>query len=290
VSLWSKENDMVITENDVAYQRRLRRIAQSVRRQSLQMVHAAHLGHPGGDLSATDILVTLYFAVLRIDPAQPRLPNRDRFIMSKGHSSGALYATLASAGFFPPEDLRTYMQPGSSLNGHPHNGIVPGVEASTGPLGHGLPIAVGAALAARLDDASWRVFVLTGDGELEEGSNWESAMSAAHYQLDNLVLIIDRNRLQQGAETECTTSLEPLKDKWLAFGWAVREVDGHDYLALRDTLGALPFEPGRPSCLIAHTHKGQGVSFMRDQVGWHHRVPTDDELVQALGELEGDEW
>jgi transketolase len=132
--------------------------------------------------------------------------------------------------------------------------------------------------------------VLTGDGELEEGSNWESAMPASHYELDNLVLIIDRNRLQQGAETENTTSLEPLKDKWLAFGWAVREVDGHDYLALRDTLGTIPFEPGRPSCLIAHTHKGQGVSFMRDQVGWHHRIPTDDELVQALGELEGEEW
>jgi transketolase len=254
------------------------------------MVHAARLGHPGGDLSATDILATLYFAVLQIDPAQPLLPNRDRFIMSKGHSSAALFATLASAGFFPREELLTYMQPGSPFNGHPHNGVVPGVEASTGPLGHGMPIAVGTALAAKLDGASWRVFVLTGDGELEEGSNWESAMPASHYKLDNLVLIIDRNRLQQGAETERTTSLEPLKDKWLAFGWAVREVDGHDYLALRDTLGTIPFEPGRPSCLIAHTHKGQGVSFMRDQVGWHHRIPTDDELVQALGELEGDEW
>lgn len=279
----------MITELDVAYQQRLQHLAQSVRRQSLQMIHAARLGHPGGDLSATDILVTLYCAVLHVDPAQPLLPHRDRFIMSKGHSSGAFYATLASAGFFPQEDLRTYMQPGSPFNGHPHNGIVPGVEASTGPLGHGLPIAVGAALAAKLDGASWRVFVLTGDGELEEGSNWEAAMTASHYKLDNLVLIVDRNRLQQGAETERTTSLEPLKDKWLAFGWAVREVDGHDYLALRDTLNTVPFEPGRPSCLIAHTHKGQGVSFMRDRVDWHHRVPTDNELAQALSELEGDE-
>jgi transketolase len=267
----------------------LRQQAVAVRCHSLQMVHRAHLGHPGGDLSATDILVTLYFAVLRVDPARPNLPARDRFIMSKGHSSGAFYATLARAGFFPERDLLTYMQPGSALNGHPHNGVVPGVEASTGPLGHGLPIGVGAALAAKLDRASWRVFVLTGDGELQEGSNWEAAMCASHYELDNLVLIIDRNRLQQGAETERTTRLEPLADKWRAFGWAVRETDGHDFAALRNTLGDVPFEPGRPSCVIAHTHKGQGVSFIRDQVGWHHRVPTDEELAQALRELKGAE-
>jgi transketolase len=253
------------------------------------MVHAAHLGHPGGDMSATDILVTLYFGVLNVDPARPDMADRDRFIMSKGHASASLYSTLAAAGLFPEQDLLTFMQPGSALSGHPHNGIVPGVEASTGPLGHGLPIGVGAALSAKLDGASWRVFVLTGDGELEEGSNWEAAMTAAHYQLDNLVLIVDRNRLQQGAETERTTRLEPLADKWRAFGWAVREADGHDYTALQDVLGNVPFEAGRPSCLIAHTHKGQGVSFMRDQVGWHHRIPTDDELDRALRELEGAE-
>jgi len=253
------------------------------------MVHDAHLGHPGGDLSATDILVTLYFAVLNIDPTRPSMPGRDRFIMSKGHASASFYATLASAGYFPEHQLSSFMQPGSALNGHPHNGIVPGIEASTGPLGHGLPIGVGAALSAKLDGASWRVFVLTGDGELQEGSNWEAAMTAAHYELDNLVLIVDRNRLQQGAETERTTRLEPLADKWRAFGWAVREADGHDYAALQDVLGNVPFEAGRPSCLIAHTHKGQGVSFMRDQVGWHHRIPTDDELDRALRELEGAE-
>jgi transketolase len=240
-------------------------------------------------MSATDILVTLYFCVLRVNPSCPGMPERDRFIMSKGHASASFYSTLARAGFFPERDLWTFMQPGSALSGHPHNGIVPGVEASTGPLGHGMPIAVGAALSAKLDGASWRVFVLTGDGELEEGTNWEAAMTAAHYQLDNLVLIVDRNRFQQGAETEHTTRLEPLADKWRAFGWAVRETDGHDYAALRDVLGDVPFDPGRPSCLIAHTHKGQGVSFMRDQVGWHHRIPTDDELERALHELDGAE-
>jgi transketolase len=263
----------------------LRAHARAVRRASLGMVHRAGVGHPGGDLSAADILVALYFAILAVDPARPALSGRDRLIMSKGHASAVLYATLAEAGFFDAALLRTYMQPSSPLSGHPRNGAVPGVEASTGPLGHGLPIGVGAALAAKLDHAPWRVFVLTGDGELQEGSNWESAMIAAHHRLDNLVLIIDRNRLQQGDQTERTSGLEPLADKWRAFGWAVRETDGHDFTALCEVLGDVPFQPGHPSCVIAHTHKGQGVSFMRDQVGWHHRVPTDPELALALQEL-----
>ncbi len=278
---------MSSTVSDATDDELLRAEASAIRRQSLQMVHSARLGHPGSDMSAIDILTTLYFRVLNVDPARPRMPARDRFIMSKGHASASFYATLARAGFFPEQDLLTYMQPGSALSGHPHNGIVPGVEASTGPLGHGLPIGVGAALSAKLDGASWRVFVLTGDGELQEGSNWEAAMSAAHYELDNLVLIVDRNRLQQGAETERTTRLEPLADKWRAFGWAVRETDGHDYASLREVLSKVPFELKRPNCLIAHTHKGQGVSFMKDQIGWHHRIPTDEELERALRELEG---
>lgn len=250
------------------------------------MVHRAKLGHPGGDLSSADILVTLYFAVLRIDKDRPDAPDRDRFIMSKGHCSASLYATLAAAGFLPEEELETFVQPLSRLSGHPDRTKTPGVEASTGTLGHGLPVAVGAALAARIDGAAWRTLVLTGDGELQEGSNWEAAMAAAHFGLDNLTLVVDRNMLQQGDATERTIRLEPLAEKWRAFGWAVREVNGHDHAALLEAFGRLPFEPGRPSCIIAHTHKGCGVSFIEDRPEWHHRVPTDEELEAALLELE----
>ncbi len=264
----------------------LRKLSAGVRRRSLRMVHRAKLGHPGGDLSSADILVTLYFAVLRIDKDRPDAPDRDRFIMSKGHCSASLYATLAAAGFLPEEELETFAQPLSRLSGHPDRTKTPGVEASTGTLGHGLPVAVGAALAARIDGAAWRTFVLTGDGELQEGSNWEAAMAAAHFGLDNLTLIVDRNMLQQGDATERTIRLEPLAEKWRAFGWAVREVNGHDHAALLEKFGRLPFEPGRPSCIIAHTHKGCGVSFIEDRPEWHHRVPTDEELEAALLELE----
>ena len=261
-------------------------VARDVRAESLRMVHRAGLGHPGGDLSAADILVALYFAALRIDPAHPDAPDRDRFLMSKGHCSASLYATLALKGFFPREELDEYMRPLSRLNGHPSCTSLPGVEASTGPLGHGLPIAVGTALAGRMDHASWRTFVLTGDGELQEGSTWEAIMAAAHYQLDRLVVIVDRNGLQQGAPTEATIAIEPLAGKFRAFGWAVREVDGHDLKALGRALRAVPFAPRRPSCIIAHTIKGRGVSFMENRVEWHHHVPSAAELAAALAELE----
>jgi transketolase len=262
-------------------------IASAIRQRDVQMVYEAKIGHIGGDLSAADILVTLYFGgVLRVDPHAPHAPERDRFILSKGHCAGLLYTTLAHAGFFPLEELKTFAQPLSRLNGHPDRKKVPGVETNTGPLGHGLPVAVGAALAARLQDSSWRVFVLTGDGELQEGSNWEAAMSAAHYKLDNLTMIVDRNRLQQGDWTEQTMHLEPLADKWRAFGWSVREVDGHDIAELLEIFSHTPFEPGKPNCIIAHTHKGQGVSFMRDKAAWHHRIPNAEELAAALREIE----
>jgi len=225
--------------------------------------------------------------VLRIDPLNPRRPDRDRFIMSKGHCSAALYATLAEAGFFPRERLAGYMKPLSMLNGHPDRNKVPGVEANTGPLGHGLSIGVGAAKAAKITGAAWKTFVLTGDGELQEGSNWEAAMAAAQFRLDNLTVIVDRNRLQQGDETECTVGLEPLAERWRSFGWAVVELDGHDMLALVETLRGVPFQAGRPSCVIAHTHKGRGVSFMEDRVEWHNRAPTEQELAAALAELDG---
>jgi transketolase len=263
--------------------------ARRIRINSLRMVHQARMGHPGGDLSCADILAVLYFHVLRVQPSAPRDPDRDRFVLSKGHASAALYAALAERGFFPPEDLDTYMRLLSPLNGHPDRNKVPGVEANTGPLGHGLPIAVGMAKAAQLDGASWRTFVLTGDGELQEGSNWEAIMAAAHLGLDNLTAIVDRNRLQQGDATEKTVALEPLGDRWLAFGWSVVDVDGHDVDALVKVLSEVPAVPGRPTCVIARTNKGRGVSFIEDRVEWHHRVPTDAELAAALLELEGDE-
>ena len=263
--------------------------ARRIRRASLRMVHLARMGHPGGDLSCADILAVLYFHVLRLRPDAPRDPDRDRFVLSKGHASAALYAVLAERGFFPAEDLDTYMRPLSQLNGHPDRNKVPGVEANTGPLGHGLPIAVGMAAAAKLDGAAWRTFVLTGDGELQEGSNWEAIMTASQWRLDNLTAIVDRNRLQQGDGTERTVALEPLAERWRAFGWSVVDVDGHDAEALIDVFDNLPAAPGRPTCIIARTNKGRGVSFIEDRVEWHHRVPTDDELAAALQELEGDQ-
>lgn len=264
----------------------LARRATRIRMRDLRMVYEAGLGHPGGEFSAIDILATLYFGVLRHDPTRPDDPDRDRFVLSKGHSAAALYTTLAEAGYFDPAELSTFMAPLSRLNGHPDRNKVPGVETNTGPLGHGFPVAVGIALAGTLDGSDRRTFVLTGDGELQEGSMWEAAMAASHYGLDRLTVIVDRNGLQQGDRTESTIRLEPLGDKWRAFGWSVREVDGHDHAALLEALRATPYEPGRPSCLIAHTHKGHGVSFMSDQVAWHHHVPTADEFQRATAELQ----
>jgi transketolase len=267
---------------------RIRRIADGarlIRRRNLALVERAGLGHVGGDLSATDIVATLYLGVLDVDPADPKLPERDRFVMSKGHSSGVLYTTLAACGFFDPALLETYMEPLSPLNGHPDSKKVPGVEANTGPLGHGLPIAVGMAIAARLDGSPRRTFCLVGDGELQEGSNWEALMAAGHRGLDRLTVIVDRNGLQQGASTEETSRLEPLADKARAFGWAVAEVPGHDHGALLDLFERVPVEDGKPTFVVAHTHKGNPVSFMRDRVEWHHKVPSAEQVRQALEEL-----
>jgi transketolase len=264
----------------------LRRKANWIRLSAMTMNHHAQLGHTGGDLSAADILAALYLGgVLRVNPAEPRWEQRDRFILSKGHCSGAFYSTLAARGFFPLEWLKTYMDPLSLLNGHPDRNKLPGVEANTGPLGHGLPIAVGAALAARMRRESWRVFVLTGDGELQEGSNWEAAMTAQQYGLDNLTVIVDRNRIQQSDFTENTIRMEPLAARWSAFGFAVEEVDGHDPAALLERFARLPFERGKPSCLIANTIKGKGVSFAENQPAWHHGVPSSEQLAAAAAEF-----
>ncbi|MFE0756112.1 transketolase [Inquilinus sp. NPDC058860] len=257
--------------------------AAEIRASVLRMIGQAGLGHVGGDLSVTDILATLFFGVLDLDPAEPARPDRDRFILSKGHCAAALYSTLALRGFIPADLLGSFMAPLSVLNGHPNRRKVPGVEANTGPLGHGLPIGVGSAIAARLSGNPWRTFVVLGDGELQEGSNWEAAMSAGHRGLDNLTAIVDRNRLQQGARTEDTNRLEPLADKWRAFGWETVELDGHDHAALWAAFTAAP--AGRPRCVIARTIKGKGVSFMEDRVEWHHKVPSPAQIEQALAEV-----
>jgi transketolase len=260
--------------------------ANWIRLSAMTMTNHAQLGHTGGDLSSADILATLYLGgILKVNATQPKWAERDRFILSKGHCSGAFYSTLALKGFFPVEQLRTFMDPLSMLNGHPDRNKLPGVEANTGPLGHGLPIGVGAALGARMRGETWRVFVLTGDGELQEGSNWEAAMTAQHYGLENLVVIVDRNRIQQGDFTEKTLKMEPLAERWRAFGFAVAEVDGHDCAALQERLNNVPFEAGKPSCLIANTVKGKGVPFAENQPAWHHGVPTKEHLAAAATEL-----
>ena len=258
--------------------------ANWIRRSAITMTFNAKQGHPGGDLSAADILATLYFGVMRYDPARPDDPARDRFVLSKGHITGAFYSVLAAAGYFPESELETYLKPLSKLNGHPNRCYLPGVETNTGPLGHGLPVAVGIAIAGQLDKASYRVFALTGDGELQEGSMWEAAMTAGHRGLSNLTVIIDRNGLQQGARTEATVALEPLADKWRAFGWDVIDCDGHDPAAL---LQALEGRRGsKPVCVIAKTSKGRGVSFMNDNAAWHHGVPTPEQFALAMKELQ----
>lgn len=261
----------------------LRARANQSRVTDLRMIGRAGLGHVGGDLSVMDILTTLFFAVLRVDPEKPDWADRDRFVLSKGHTAGALYTTLAAAGFFAGDELTTFAGPASALNGHPNRVKVPGVETNTGPLGHGLPVAVGMAVAGRLAASARHVYVVLGDGELQEGSNWEAAMTAGHRRLANLTAVVDRNRLQQGARTEDTSALDPLDDKFRAFGWDVHVVDGHDHLALLEVFTAPRGE--RPTCVIANTTKGRGVSFMEDRVEWHHKVPDAGQVDTATAEL-----
>lgn len=260
--------------------------ARLIRRKDLSNVVNAGMGHIGGELSIIDVLATLYLHEANITADNLDDPDRDRVILSKGHAANALYTTFAAAGLIPVEQLDTFVQPGSMLNGHPARTKVRGVEANTGPLGHGLPIAVGDALAAKIDGSPRRVFVLTGDGELQEGSNWEALMFAAQQKLDNLCTVVDRNHLQQGATTEDTNDLAPLDDKARAFGWEVAHVDAHDYGALLDAFARVPAASGRPTFIIAHSHKGHPISFMSDSVPWHHRLPTEEEATRALSELE----
>lgn len=258
--------------------------ARRIRRRILTTIQGAGLGHVGGDLSVTDILVTLFEAVLDLDPADPAWPQRDRFILSKGHCAAALYSVLAECGYFPVDRLAHFAAPLSPLNGHPNRRKVPGVETNTGPLGHGLPVGVGCATAGQLQGATWRTFVVLGDGELQEGSNWEAAMYAAQRRLGRLTAIVDRNRLQQGASTQETNDPEPLADKWRAFGWDIAVVDGHAHAQL---LAVLSRPAGdRPLAVIANTVKGKGVSFMENGVEWHHKVPSAAQVEAALKELQ----
>ncbi|MBN1865979.1 transketolase [Candidatus Sumerlaeota bacterium] len=255
------------------------------RRRLLTYIEKANAGHTGGSLSCVDILNVLYNRILNVSPETFKDPGRDRYVQSKGHSVEALYVVLADRGFFPESDLETLCRFGSHYVGHPTR-KVNGIEQNTGALGHGLPIAVGMALAGKKDGASYRVFTLLGDGELAEGSNWEASMAAAHYGLDNLTAILDRNTLQITGRTEDVCGLEPLTEKFRAFGWSVRETDGHDHADLERTLRAVPFEPDRPSLVIARTVKGKGVSFIEDVAKWHHGVPSDEEFERALAELD----
>ncbi len=247
---------------------------------------AAGQGHTGADLSETDILATLFFNVLNLDRAHPDDPDRDRFILSKGHGVGGLYCTLAEAGYLDEGLLDTYLKFDSPLPGHPVRQKTPVIELNTGALGHGLSVGVGLALACRMRGRASRVFVLTGDGELQEGSVWEAAMSAARFRLSNLIVIVDRNTLQLADRTERIMPLEPLAAKWRAFGFDVQETDGHDPAALIATLGRLDLAGELPHVLIARTIKGKGVSFIEDQAAWHHKIPVADQVTRAIEELE----
>lgn len=258
------------------------------RKKVLSIIKHANAGHTGGSLSAVDILNVLYNDVMNVDPTDMQDPDRDRYIQSKGHSVEVLYVVLADRGFFDSAELDTLNQYQSHFIGHPTRKIN-GVEQNTGALGHGLAIAVGTALAAKKDGRAYQVFTLLGDGELEEGSNWEASMSASHFKLDNLTVIVDYNKLQITGPVESVTGITHLKEKFSAFGYAVREVDGNNVSELLATFDQLPFQAGKPNLILAHTVKGKGVSFIENQVGWHHHVPNDEEFAAAMAELDAAE-
>ena len=266
----------------------LRRSAARLRLDVLEEVFSAQSGHPGGALSSADILTWLYNKELNVDPAQPRWPDRDRFVLSKGHSSPGLYAALARRGFFDPALLPTFRKSGSILQGHPDMKKIPGVDMTSGSLGQGVSAACGMALAAKLDGASWRVYTLLGDGEMEEGQVWEAAMFAAHNKLDNMCWIVDSNGLQIDGRVEDVAGPGPLDKKFEGFGFHVLKVDGHDFDALEAAFAAARAEKGRPTVILASTVKGKGVSFMEDQAGWHGKAPNAEQYAQAKQELEAE--
>jgi transketolase len=262
-------------------------LAAKIRRHALRMANRGGSGHLASSLSMADLLAVLYGQIMSINPEEPLWQDRDRFILSKGHAGASVYAVLAECGFFPVEKLDTHCQNGSDLSGHVSHRGVPGIEISSGSLGHGLPIGAGMAYGAKLDQGSYRIFVLMSDGECDEGSNWEAILFAAHHSLDNLVAIIDYNKIQALGRVEDTIRLEPFAEKWRSFGWQVREIDGHNHSEIMAVFKSLPLKKGFPSCVIAHTTKGKGVSFMENTVEWHYRTPRGEEYENALHELGG---
>jgi transketolase len=264
----------------------LQTLAKRLRIHVLQITHRAKSSHVGGGLSMAEILAVLYGGILRVDPAAPGWEARDRLVLSKGHACAALYAALAERGFFPTSDLETFYADGSRLAGHATHVGVPGVECSTGSLGHGLSIACGMALASRDSRQPYRVFVVISDGECDEASTWEAALFAGHHRLDNLTVIVDYNKIQSLGHTRDVIDLEPLTSKWESFGWSSVGIDGHNVSALHDQLSRVPLANGRPTCIVAHTTKGRGVSFMENELLWHYRSPDASELARALAELQ----
>lgn len=264
-------------------------IARQIRREILKATAAAKSGHPGGSLSLAEIMTVLYFEEMSLDPKNPQYPERDRFVMSKGHATPVLYAALALRGFFPVEELATFRQINSRLQGHPDMKYIPGVDFSTGSLGQGLSGALGMALAAKLDHSRRRVYAIIGDGECQEGQIWEAAMAAAHYKLDNLTVILDYNNLQICGEVCDVMNIEPLAEKWQAFGWHVVELNGHDFSQIRESICEAKSTKGKPTLLLAHTIKGKGVSFMENKAEWHGSAPNAEQLAQALAELNREE-
>ncbi len=259
--------------------------ARILRRDIVQMIYTAGSGHPGGSLSAADIIATLYFHVMRHRPQEPDWPDRDRFVLSKGHAAPALYAALAESGYFPVSELLNLRKTGHMLQGHPSMKTTPGVDMSTGSLGQGLSAAIGMALAGRIDGKDYTVYTMLGDGEIEEGQIWEAAMFAAHYGVDNLIAFLDKNGLQIDGPTDKVMSSEPLADKWRAFGWHVIEIDGHDIPQILDAIGEAKGVEGRPVMIIASTVKGKGVSFMENVVGFHGKAPNEEQYRQAIDEI-----
>ncbi|WP_314790594.1 transketolase [Mogibacterium diversum] len=262
--------------------------ARRIRINALKAIHAAKSGHPGGSLSSADILATLYFGELNIDPKNPKMADRDKFVLSKGHAVPALYAALGERGFYEVNEMMTLRQVGSKFQGHPNMSKVPGIEMSTGSLGQGFSAAVGMAIAGKIDKNPGRVYVLTGDGELQEGIVWEAAMQAAHRKLDNLVAIVDLNGLQIDGKVSDVKCVCPVDEKFRSFGWNVINVDGHNFEELTTAFDEAKKCGGVPTAIIAHTHKGKGVSFMEDNAGWHGKAPSDEELAAAIEELGGD--
>lgn len=262
--------------------------ARRIRINALKAIHAAKSGHPGGSLSSADILATLYFGELNIDPKNPKMTDRDKFVLSKGHAVPALYAALGERGFYEVNEMMTLRQVGSKFQGHPNMSKVPGIEMSTGSLGQGFSAAVGMAIAGKIDKNPGRVYVLTGDGELQEGIVWEAAMQAAHRKLDNLVAIVDLNGLQIDGKVSDVKCVCPVDEKFRSFGWNVINVDGHNFEELTTAFDEAKKCGGVPTAIIAHTHKGKGVSFMEDNAGWHGKAPSDEELAAAIKELGGD--